>query len=65
MPAATRGVRLAKTNQLGFRFGFAKKTAVFGFTKLTAVSSFSVRFMRCVLFNVYALYWVLFRLLFL
>jgi len=36
-----------------FRFGF-------GFTKLTAVCGFRVWFLRCVLFNVYALYWVQF-----
>ena len=44
-------VRFAKN--CGFRFGF-------GFTKLTAVCGFRVWFLRCVLFNVYALYWVQF-----
>jgi len=33
-----------------------QKTAFFGFIKFTAESVFSVRFLHCVLFNVYALY---------
>jgi len=61
-------VRLTSPHQLGvcvvgkkfncsFQFGF-------GFTTLTAVSVFSVLFLHCVLFNTYALYWVLSRSLF-
>jgi len=52
-----RQVAVGKKNDFGlvlqkncsFWFGF-------GFTKLTVVSVFSVRFLHCVLFNVYALY---------
>jgi len=59
-----RGVRLEK-NDFGSVFVFGSVLqkncgfrSGFGFTKLTAVSVFGFGFLHCMLFNVYALYWV-------
>jgi len=64
---AVRGVRLAK-NDFGSVFGLVwqkpRFSVRFRFYQINRGFGFSVRFLHCMLFNVYALYWVLSSLLF-